>query len=333
MQRKRALYGLFLAILATGQAWAAPKSPVTEPVLRLEGAIQFPQLASGHPYLAYTDEGGTSLRVLNLQTQDVVEVSRAKVGPSFFWTPDGTRLFFRELIREGSQVNSLIKVFDATLQKTSDIQKIEGSTGLLSFDPRSYKFYLIHEHGLYQQQLEYPTRSRPKWTEKPGLNFVAWIASQKAMLRLRDNGLTWETLPDDGSGLQSFAISPDGQSVVWATQDQRIFRMQAADDKPKFLGRGRDPSWHPHRSLLVYASARMIGPKIYDYDLRLTDPKGDGRFLQQSAGLSERWPIWLDAQTLLYTAASATDLLRLSLDPETAASVSSPLASAREAKP
>jgi Tol biopolymer transport system component len=303
-------------------------------VLRLEGSLQYPSLSHQGRYLAFTNEAGSALRVLNLGSQDVVEVSTGKVGSSFFWAPDGARLFFRELVRDGTKLVSRIKVFDALSQKIDEVQSFEGSSGLLSFDPRSYKFYLIHEKGLYQQQLEYPTRSRPKWTQKATLNFVAWIGSQKAMLRLKDNGLTWETLPDDGSGLQSFAISPDGQTVVWATKEQRLFQAQAADEKPRYLGRGRDPSWHPYRALLVYASARMIGPRIYDYDLRLMDNKGEGRFLLQTATLSERWPIWFDADTLLYTADSATDLLRLSLQKKSVSEASfSPVASARGSAP
>ncbi len=333
----RQSWGLSLLL---GLCWLSPKAQgarvATAPqaVLRLEGGIYAPQLSSNSRYLAYTDAEGLSLRVLDLNSQDVVELSRGKVGPSFLWTPDGNRLFFRELLREGKNLNTHIKVFDATLQKISEIQTIEGSSGYLSFDPRSYKLYLVHEHGLYQQQLEYPTRTRPKWTQKPGLPYVVWIATQKAMLQLKDGGLTWETIPDDGSGVQSFAVSPDGQSLAWATEAKNLYMKQSADAKPILIGKGRDPAWHPYRSLLVYAAARMIGPKVFDYDLRVLDLKGQTRYLQQTPQLAERWPVWLDSDTILYTAEAATDLLRLRLTPEVPTPPpSAPIASAHEPKP
>jgi hypothetical protein len=117
-------------------------------------------------------------------------------------------------------------------------------------------------------------------------------------------------MADDSSGISSYALSPDGRRMAWATKAGRVYIAHDGADVV-FIGDGMDPAWHPFRTLLVYAASRKVGANVYDYDLRLYNLGGSSRSLTKTQDLKERWPVWLDATTLLYTGGNTTDLFRL----------------------
>lgn len=287
-------------------------APIAEAVLRTEGPLVDMRINADKTAMAFVDQRGQSLRIMDLNTQEVVEVTPHRVGEAFFWSPDSTRLFFRELIRDKDKISSTLKAFDTVLQKTVTLDTYEGSTGYLTLDPRDYTFYMVHEKGIMSRRLDFPGERFARWQQraKKTIDQGRFVATQKSVLWLSDLGLTMVDLPDDGSGVESFDISPDGSTIAWATNKAQIFTSHLGET-PKNLGPGRDPRWHETRSLLLYSGGRVVGNKVYDYDVRISDLNGNGRYLTNTPSIKERWPQWWTEGTALYTREGTTDLWRL----------------------
>lgn len=286
--------------------------PVAEAILRTEGPLMDMRINSERSLMAYTDQRGQSLRIMNLETQDIYEVTPHRVGSAFFWSPDAKRIFYRELVREGQKATSTLKAYDTLLHKTVTLDSIEGSSGYLTLDPRDYTFYMMHEKGIMSRRLDFPGQRFARWQEraKKTIDGGRFIATQKSILWLSDLGLTMTTLKDDASGVEAFDISPDGSTIAWATQSTQIY-ISHLGETPKQLGPGRDPRWHESRSLLLYSGGRMVGDRVYDFDVRVSDTKGIGRFLTNTPGITERWPQWWTEGTLIFTTEGSTDLWRI----------------------
>lgn len=287
-----------------------PLTPAVQAVMRTEGGMNHLSLSPNKKLLAFTNDQGQSLRIMDLGSQDVLEVTPHKVGPGFFWSPDGVRLFFRELIRENNAIVSEFSAFDTVLNQKSVLDTLKGSTGFPVLNPYDNNVFMMHEKGILQKRLEFPGERPAKWQKEKRQVIGNWVVSQSGVLWLGELGLELKKMHDDGSGISSFALSPDGRRMAWATKAGRVYAARDGTDVA-FIGEGVDPSWHPFRTLLVYAAARKVGTNVYDYDLRLHNLAGSSRSLTKTPDLKERWPIWLDATTLLYTGSNTTDLLRL----------------------
>ncbi len=281
-----------------------------EPVLRTEGPLVGMRLNNTNSLIAFTDQWGQSLRIMNLGTQEIIEVTPHRVGPAFFWSPDGKRLFYRELIQDKKMITSEIKAYDTFSEATASIDTIPGSSGYLTLDPRDYTIFLMHEKGIMSRRLEFPTERLARWQKRAKVELGRFVATQKSVLWVSDLGLTLDALPDDGSGVESFDISPDGKLIAWSTLGLNLY-ISARGEAPKLLGRGRDPRWHPSKTLLLYAAARMVGNKAYDFDIRVSDVQGHGRYLTNTPDQAERWPQWWDQGSIIYTAQNSTDLWKL----------------------
>lgn len=292
-----------------------PLSTKPEAILRTEGPLVSMRLNKNHTQLAFTDQRGQSLRVMNLETQEITEVTPHRVGESFFWSPDGNRLFYRELIRDKKTISSEIKAFDIVLNTTMSIDSLAGSSGFLTLDPRDYTVYLMHEKGIMSKRLDFPGERFAHWQKRAKVEQGRFVATQKSVLWLSDLGLTLNALPDDGSGIESFDISPDGKVIAWATQNAKIY-ISTQGEEPKLLGPGRDPRWHPFRSLLLYSAGRVVGSKAYDFDIRISDVNGEGRYLTNTPSQAERWPQWWNEGSIIFTAEGSTDLWKMNYQTE-----------------
>lgn len=297
------------------QALASPRGgliiPEAQAVVRTEGGMNHLTLSPNKRHLAFTNDQGRSLCIMDLTTQEVVEVTPHKTGPGFFWSPDGVRLFFRELIREGSGIVSDLVAYDTVLHQKAVLDSISGSTGFPVLNPYDNNLFMMHEKGILQKRLEFPGERPAKWQKEKKNTIGSWVVSQSAVLWLGELGLELKKMKDDASGLHSYALSPDGRRIAWATKAGRVYAAMDGTDVV-VIGDGQDPSWHPFRTLLVYAAARRVGAHVYDYDLRIHNiASGVTRKLTQTQDLKERWPIWLNATTLLYTGGNTTDLFRL----------------------
>lgn len=303
---------LILSTLSiTAPAWAVvPPSQASKAWLRLDTTPENPRFNRQQTKLAFLGPQGQGLRILELKTKKIIAVSDAKVGPSFTWSPDGTRLFYRELLRgkqKGVEVESHVLAYDTRLNKKIPIATLPSSSGFLTLDPRDLRLQLVHAKGTLSRRLDFPDVRAARWQKRTEVERSRWLVTQKAVLHVTEAGFKWEALQDDGSGIESFDISPDGSAIAWATQAGNIY-VQKNHGKVQLLAAGRDPAWHPYQPLIVFAGARQIGGKTVDTELRLMDLNGTSRWLTKSPG-QERWPRWLkDGQGLAFTQENTTDL-------------------------
>ena len=309
------VFGLFMS---TPCAWSQQKP---EPVLRTEGPMVDIRLNKNRSLMAYTDQLGQSLRIMDMETQEIVEVTPHRVGPSFFWSPDGKRLFYRELIHDKKSVTSEIKAYDTFSEVNASIDTVPGSTGYLTFDPRDFTVLAMHEKGITSKRLQFPGERLARWQKRAKVELGRFVVTQKAVLWVNDMGLTLNALSDDGSGVESFDISPDGKLIAWTTRDFYVY-VSEAGETPRVLGRGRDARWHSSKSLLLYSAARMVGPKAYDFDVRVSDRLGNGRYLTSTPEQAERWPQWWDDKSIIFTVQNSTDLWKQSYEKDVALTAS-----------
>jgi dipeptidyl aminopeptidase/acylaminoacyl peptidase len=319
---RQLLYALLLlgSSLARSEELAEPTvsnahpNPKVSPeaILRTEGPLAAMRLNSDKTLMAFVDDRGQSLRIMDLNTQDIYEVTPHRVGTAFFWTPDGKRLFYRELVRDGQAAMSAVKAYDTVRQSSVDLDQFAGSSGSLTLDPRDFTYYMMHEKGIASRRLDFPGERFARWQQraKKSIALGRYIATQKSILWLSDLGLTLNALKDDSTGIESFDISPDGTTIAWATLGHQIY-ISHLGETPNLLGYGRDPRWHESRPLLLYAAGRVMGTQVYDYDIRISDRKGRGRFVTHSPDVKERWPQWWSESEILFTREGSTDLWKL----------------------
>ncbi len=307
---RRGLPALLALTLWIGAAPGAQGEPKPEAVLRAEGSLSGMRLNKAQTMLAFTDHAGQSLRIMDLKTQEIVEVTPYTVGNAFFWSPDGNRLFYRALVRDSNAITSEFGAYDTKNNKDAILDTFNGSSGFLTFDPRDYSVLMMNEKGIVNRRLDFPGERFSRYQQRQKVNEGRFVVTQRAVLWLTDLGLTLSTLKDDDSGIESFDVSPDGRTIAWATNQDRIY-ISKLGEEPKVIGRGRDPRWHPYKALLLYSGARMVGSKAYDYDIRITDLEGRGRYLTHTPAEAERWPQWWGDSAVIYTKPGSTDLWRL----------------------
>ena len=306
------LLGLFTA----GEPLLAAVKPVPAPWLRLDGGIGHLKAGPRGKHLAFTDEKGMGLHYMDLRDRKIIRISRQKIGASWMWSPGGFRIFYRELVRTPDhRIESRLQVYDIGRGTSMLLATLPSSSGLLTYDPRDMRLHLMHKKGILNRQIVFPDERLARWQIARRTENGKWVASQKGILRLTWAGFNMRRLDDDGSGVHSFDISPDGSRIAWSTTAGEI-HVSRRDEPPVRLGYGRDPVWHPQKPLLIYAAARRVGARVISYDLRLVDHRGSGRYLTKTQSRSERWPRWeKEGRALIYTLAGTTDLYRMELRP------------------
>jgi hypothetical protein len=290
---------------------------VTTPFVRAPAQLNRLRVDPKGRFIAYVDDDGLGLNVLDLKTQAIYRASDAQVGASFFWSPDGYRLFFRELVkRPDGTVHSIIKAYDCALSRSVAFDDLPFPTGILTFDPRDLRLHLMSPKGIRTKRIYFPDERLARWQAAQRKDDGKFLATQGGVLWVTQAGYAMRRLEDDGSDLESFDISADGSSIAWATKDGGVYA-SVEGKKPTFIGHGRDPNWHPDKAWLVYAGARMVGKVAVNYDVRVADARGGGgRFLTSTQWSDERWPRWHPkADQVMYTVAKTTDVFLLDFKP------------------
>lgn len=321
MMQWRALVPLIIFVSIVGLSSRGESiiqvSTETSPYMRADNPLNYMRLDPKGRFVAYTADDKLSLSVLDLKSKAIYHVSKAHVGASFFWAPDGFRLFYRELVKEdqGGSTKSIVKAFDCALGKSVRVDELPYATGLLTFDPRDLRFAMLSPKGIRMKRIYFPDERLAKWQVAQRKETGKWLATQGGILWMTQGGLALRQLEDDRSGIDSFDLSPDGQSIVWATKSLKVYASKAGE-KPSFIGYGRDPAWHPEKHLLVFSGARMVGNTPVSFDLRIADPQGSGKFLTATQFSEERWPQWHPSgQKILFTLAHTTDIYRMDFVP------------------
>ncbi len=283
---------------------------------RLDGAINNLKIAPKGKWLAYTDQSGKNLKVMNIETNNIYLVSQIYVGHSFFWAPDGCRLFYREmgLLAVRKQVLSTLKAFDCALRSSNTLERMPYQTGILTFDPRDLRLFLMHSGGIMTRRISFPDGRLARWQLAQRTENGRWIIAQNGVLWVSRGGFAMKKLSDDQSGVAAFDISPDGNTIAWATKNNQVYISHKGED-PLSIGYGKDPHWHPHKPFLVFAAGRMIGKTASDLDLKIIDRKGRGKWLTHSQGSAERWPRWVGKNKIIFTKQQSLDLYVMDLKP------------------
>jgi Tol biopolymer transport system component len=318
MQSTLVLLVLAVALATAPAALAATESKVkteTTPFIRGHAAFDNMRLDPKGRFIAFTstDAGtGQGLSVVDTKTQSIFKVSGQRVGASFFWSPDGFRLFYRELIKtRAGKIESHVKAYDTALGRSVTLDRLKLPTGFLTFDPRDLRMQLMSAGGVHTKRIYFPDERLARWQIAQRTENGKFLATQSGVLWLTQGGMSVRRLDDDGSKLQAFDISPDGTTIAWATEKSAIYTSKNGKT-PKFLAHGRDPQWHPEKPLLLFAGARMVGNKAVSFDLKVSDLKSGGRFLTTTQHVDERWPQWHPkGLQVLYTLAKMTDVYLL----------------------
>lgn len=303
---------LLLALCALVQATTAAAvevTTVTTPFVRADNALNRMRVDPKGRYVAYVGDDGTGLSVLDLKSKNIYKVSNAQIGASFFWSPDGFRLMYRELSSQnGVDVASELKAYDCVLARSVSLEKMAFATGILTFDPRDLRMHLMSAKGIRTKRIYFPDERLARWQVAQRKESGKWLATQAGILWVTQGGYQMRRLDDDGAALESFDISPDGDTIAWATTTGKVYTSKAGKT-PKFIGYGRDPRWHPEKSQLIYAGARMVGNTAVSYDLRISDASGNGKFLTSTQYSDERWPQWHPkGDQIIYTINKSTDV-------------------------
>lgn len=296
----------------------AKKQPRAFPWLRLHGEAFNMKVDRNQRYIVFTDRKGYNLSCLILRENKIFRITRQKVGGSFFLSPDGNRIFFREIVRskKGNEIMSLLKVYDLKSHRSEEIHRLEGLSGYLTFDPRDLRFQLMHEKGILSKMIVFPDERLAKWQLAQRTEQGKWLATPNGILWLTHSGFTMRKFKDDDTGIQSFDISPDGSSITWATKGAGVFYSRLGSE-PLKVGSGFDPAWHPKKSIIIFSGVRKVGKKIVDTDIRMFDTHSErGRWLTFTQSASERWPRWFNkGKSVIFSLSKTTDVYRLNLKP------------------
>lgn len=305
----RLLLTALCALVLAAPAMAVEVTTVTTPFVRADNALNRMRVDPKGRYLAYVGDDGTGLTVLDLKSKSIYKVSNAQVGASFFWSPDGFRLMYREQSsKDGNEVESELKAFDCVLARSVSLEKMPFATGILTFDPRDLRMHLMSAKGIRTKRIYFPDERLARWQVSQRKETGKWLATQAGILWVTQGGYQMRRVEDDGAGLESFDVSPDGDTIAWATTTGKIYTSKAGK-KPKFVGHGRDPRWHPEKPQLIYAGSRMVGNTAVSYDLRISDASGRGKFLTATQFSDERWPQWHPkGDQIIYTIGKSTDV-------------------------
>ncbi len=282
--------------------------------MRLTGGAQHLQMDPRGNFLAYSNPDSMALYLLNIKTSEIFEITKHRVDQAFFFAPDGCRLFYREMYKADSDaIHSELQAYDCALKKSISLAKLPHVTGLLSFDPRDMRMHLFHPQGIHTQRLHFPGERLARWQEKPQSEHGKWIATQKGILWLTNEGTKMRKMQDDGYDVQSFDISPDGQSIVWATTAEQIYTSRMGK-QPQLLAEGLDPRWHPFAKKIAFAAPRKLGHVTIDHDLKVVDLNGTGQFVTNTPGSPERSPVWNpNGKEIICTRVNSTDLFKIEL--------------------
>jgi hypothetical protein len=292
--------------------------PSTSPWIRTESDMTRLALDPKGRFVAFVEGHSGHLKMVDTKSRDIHLITKEHVGGSFVWAPDGFRLFYRELSKSNGsdpQIQSRLKAWDAALRKSVLLDTMNEPSGLLTFDPRDLRLHLMRPSGILTKRISFPGERLALWQVTQRTDKGRWVATQNGMIWLSQSGLAMRRLEDDKAPLESFSISPDGTTAAWATVQGKIF-VSREGSAPRELDQGRDPVWHPNKPILLYAGARLLGRKVINHDLKVSDLTGSKRFVTASQFSAERWPQWTpDGNKIIYTVDRTTDIFTLDFTP------------------
>ena len=265
--------------------------------------------------LAFVEENTGLLKVIDLSTLLITTIDGPGIDNAFFWSPDGVRIIYRKQVIVKERIVANLQAFDYRLRKNIEISTIQGVSGFPTFDPRDYRIVLMHEQGVLQKRLKLPKSNLARWELKKVERSGNFTVTPKGVILISPSGKGMIKLKDDGSGIQSYRISPKGNYIAWSTKNHNLYYSddiwQMSKASPTRLDFGVDPVWVSDNNHIIYSGVRRIANKIAGYDLKLTNLSKDQTWLTKTYGTQERWPVILTKNTIIYTVSKTTDIFGL----------------------
>lgn len=296
----------FCALLSLATEQAKALEVITEPWLRVRDDIDSLKINTSATALLFETKAKPGLRYLNTYTRKYFSVTDDYVNGSYLWSPDGFRVFYRSLINSKEKVTSIIKSFEIKTKKTEIIKTIDGPTGYLVYGTNTKEMQIMTPEGIQSFKIDY--KNQPKNYEA-NLKTNNWIVTNKSILWYDNASNSLKTVQTTEEEISSFSLSNDLGRIAWSTAKNKVY-LSEQGSPASYLGRGRDPRWHPFKPLLVYAAARMLGSQIRDYDLRIIDMKYRAqKFLTNTPATEEIAPEWHPkGDKILFTKNKTTDI-------------------------
>lgn len=312
LARKATCFGLLILNLLASNTFGVVQ-PAGRAIIRTKYGMSQMKLAPKGRFIAFLDQRTSELKMLEVKTGQVYDVSERPV-QSFFFSPDGFRLFYSEsFLNAEEKPETHLRSFDCGMKKSQLLESYAEQMGLLTFDPRDRQISLFSVGGIKVKKLKYPESRLANWQKLQEPKKGRYVVTPKGVLWIHQDLGKQVLIQGDNSSINSFEISPDGRRIAWATRDNWIYVSEAGADGVK-LTRGLDPTWHPEHPILMVAGARMVGNVATSYDLQLVNLKGERKFVTNTQFSSERWPAWtFDGNRLLFTRAKTTDIYEISL--------------------
>lgn len=279
---------------------------ITDPWLRVRDDIESLKINTGATAIVYESKAKPGLIHLNTYTRKYMTITNDFVNGAYLWSPDGFRIFYRALENHDSKITSVIKSFEIKTKKTDIIKKIDGPTGFLVYGINTREMQIMTPDGIQSFAIDYKNETKKP---DPKLRTNNWIVTNKSILWYDTQLKKLKTVHNTEQDIKSFSLSNDLNKIAWSTADSRVYLSEKGLEAV-YLSRGKDPQWHPFKPLLIYASARMLGSKIRDYDLRIVDIKQKNqKYLTNTPATEEVAPEWHPkGDKILYTKNRTTDI-------------------------
>ena len=206
---------LFLfACLWASYSWAVTTIHPQTSFLRVESSIYHPKINKQNNRIAFTSKTGMGLTISSLKTGESFRITDHKVDASFFWAPDGSRLFYREIYLKDGKAQSSIQAFDFYLKKNVAVSEIDGLSSSLTLDPRDHRFHLLTKSGIRTHKLEYPTERISLWQRSQKTKLGYWIVTDRNIFWITNRGITMRRVNIRPESIQSYSVSPDRRSIM-----------------------------------------------------------------------------------------------------------------------
>ncbi len=270
---------------------ATYKNVESRPWLRVDQDIQHLSISPNSKYIAFEYAREPGLYIMEIENRNIYQVSKFDVNGSFFWSPDGFRIFLREHKLRGGAIYSTISGYDGFIHKKVDLKTFKGKSSYLNFDPRDLRFTLAHENGLFQSKIDFPSRRLKKWQSYKSIDTGKWVATKSGVFWHEAKLNKMNKIKGDMAQVDSFSISSDGLNIAWATSEGRLY-VSHRGEAARLIGRGKHPSWHPRLNKLAFSAAVMIGTVVRTHDIKIMDAKGKVQKLTNTSSFNEVWPTW-----------------------------------------
>ena len=281
--------------------------------------------------LSYVELRTGLLKTLHLKNRRITTIAGPGIGGAYTWARDGIRLIYRSQVRKPSgKIHAQLGAYDHKIHRTITLDSWAIISGYPTLDPRDNFISMMVGSQIIQKKMKLPSSRLARWHMRRAQRSGRFIAAPKGMVFVASSERGLRTLKDDGTGLQSYDISPRGGKVVWATKGGGIYWAEdlphRADPTTRLIAYGRDPVWSVQEDQVLFSGARVVGDRVAGYDIRLLGLDGQGRWLTQTFSSQERWPVFLAGGHILYTIEQTTDLfgIRLPQRPRNTAPKTSP---------